>query len=137
MINCDIVGDYREELMVRMKDNTYRVYLNTAPPPAKKVTPWQDRAYQVFHAVSARRTFVKTRAEMYGEGHEPLAAGSGRYPAMGKPTGASNGAPPLRFDLHGRQVPFVTARSAPRGPTVHGIGVTLRPRGGPAVLLVQ
>jgi hypothetical protein len=56
--NVDLVGDYREDIPVQMKDGSIRVYLNTRTPPARRVCKWQNRTYQMLQAPGDYRYFI-------------------------------------------------------------------------------
>jgi hypothetical protein len=58
----DIVGDYREELLVRMKDGTLRAYLNTQTPPFKRRAKYQIRNYLTTQSVAGSHRHYKTAA---------------------------------------------------------------------------
>ena len=50
MIVADIIGDYREEILIIGIDGTLRVHTNTTPNRRKKLSPWEDRRYRVTQA---------------------------------------------------------------------------------------
>jgi hypothetical protein len=56
--NVDAVGDYREEILVQMKDGSVRAYLNTKTPPARRRCKWQNRNYQTLQAAGDYRYFI-------------------------------------------------------------------------------
>ena len=64
--NVDIVGDYREDILVQMPEGSVRVYVNTKTPPGRKPCKWQDRAYQMLQAPGDYRYFIRTLYETQG-----------------------------------------------------------------------
>ena len=61
--NADLVGDYREDIPVQMKDGSVRVYLNTETPPHRRRCKWQNPAYQMMQSPGDYRYFIAPLGE--------------------------------------------------------------------------
>jgi hypothetical protein len=65
--NVDIVGDYREDILVQMPDGSVRAYVNTQAPPARRRCKWQNRTYRTLHAPGDYRYFIAALNEPAGK----------------------------------------------------------------------
>lgn len=56
--NVDLVGDYREDVLVQMRDGSLRAYVNPEPPPARRRCKWENRNYQMLQSAGDYRYFA-------------------------------------------------------------------------------
>jgi hypothetical protein len=85
--NVDIVGDYREDIPVQMRDGSVRVYLNTTPLDTREHCKWQSHSYQMMQAPGDYRYYIADLDKCTGKITDPDKAEVERSSEeSGKPT---------------------------------------------------